>query len=142
MGAGIQGAVYRYQISPQGNSLIPITSEILYVTSGLYQGKTAMSVIFWMFGSGILSVLTILVLVKWNQISQGNIRVIMPVLAVAGICYLSSCGFQYSVLLSGPAGKSFPIGVILLIIFSLFVYNYQYLIQSNVENSLQNNSEQ
>jgi hypothetical protein len=137
MAIGIQGAVFRYQISPQGNSLIPITSEVSYVISGLYKGKTAISVIFWVLGTGLLSVLTILSLVHWNRLSSQHIRIIIPGITVAGVCYLASCGFQYGVLLSGPAGKSLPIGVILMICFSLFAYYYQNLFQSSVENSIQ-----
>ena len=140
MGIGIQGAVYRYQISPQGISLIPLTSEVFYVTSGLYQGRTAMSVTFWVLGTAIFTVLTIASLVYWNQLSLRQIRIIMPGLAGAGFCYLVSCGFQYGVLLSGSAGKSLPIGIIFLIIFSIFVYYYQYLFQAPVDNSMQNNN--
>jgi hypothetical protein len=45
--------------------------------------------------------------------------------------------------LSGPSGRSLPIGVILMIIFSVFIYSYKYLLQCPVENSTQiNNYEQ
>ena len=142
-GVGIQGAVFRYQITPQGNSLIPITSEITYVTSGLYQGNTAMAVIFWVLGTAILTILTIFSLVYWNRLSPRHIRFIILSIAGAGICYLISCGLRYGMFLSGPSGRSLPIGVILMIIFSVFIYSYQYLFQCPVENSTQiNNYEQ
>ena len=137
MGVGIQGAVFRYQMTTYGNSLIPITTEVTYVISGLYEGKSAMSVIFWVLGTSILTILTILSLVLWDQISPHHIRFIIPGIAGAGICYLVSCSFQYGVFLSGPAGKSLPIGVILMIIFSFFVYYYQFLLKSPFEDSTQ-----
>jgi hypothetical protein len=142
-GGGIQGALFRYQMTPRGNSLIPITSEMTYVTSGLYQGRTAFSVGFWVLGTSILTILTTLSLIFWNWLSSQHIRIIILGMAGAGICYLLSCGFQYGLFLSGPAGTSLPIGVILMIIFSVFIYSYQYLFRSSVENSTQiNNYEQ
>ena len=135
MGVGIQGAVFRYQMTTHGNSLIPLTTEVTYVSSGLYEGKTAMSVIFWMLGTSILTVLTIFSLVYWNRLSPQHIRLITLGIAGAGICYLVSCSFQYGVFLSGPAGKSLPIGVIIMIIFSFFVYYYQFFFKSPVEDS-------
>jgi len=140
IGMGVQGAVFRYQMTSQGNSLIPITSEVSYVTSGLYEGRTAMSVIFWVLGTGILTALAILSLIYWNRLSQQHIRIVMLGMAGTGLCYLVSVGFQYGVFLSGPAGKSLPIGVILMIIFSIFVYYYQYLFRSSVEDSMVNNN--
>jgi len=132
-----------YQMTPRGNSLIPITSEMTYVTSGLYQGRTAFSVGFWVLGTSILTILTTLSLIFWNWLSSQHIRIIILGMAGAGICYLLSCGFQYGLFLSGPAGTSLPIGVILMIIFSVFIYSYQYLFRSSVENSTQiNNYEQ
>ena len=128
---GIQGAVFRYQISSQGNSLIPITTEMMYVTSGLYDGKTAISVIFWVLGTSILTVLTILSLVHWTGLSSQHIWIIILGTAGAGISYLVSCGFQYGVFLSGPAGKSLPIGVIVIIIFSIFLYHFQFIFQES-----------
>jgi len=124
IGMGIQGAVFRYQMTSQGNSLIPITTEVTYVTSGLYEGKTAISVIFWVLGTGILTVLTILSLVYWNGLSYQHIRFITLGMAGAAIFYIASCGSQYGVFLSGPAGRSLPIGVAFFIIFSGFLYYY------------------
>lgn len=128
MGVGIQGAVFRYQITPQGNSLIPITTEISYVTSGLYEGKSAFSVICWVIGTVILTVMAIFSLVHWSRLSFQQIRIIILGVTAAGISYLASCGFQYGVFLSGPAGRSLPVGVILMIVFSIFLYYYRDII--------------
>jgi len=130
---GIQGAVFRYQMASQGNSLIPITTEVTYVTSGLYEGKTAISVIFWVLGTSILTVLTILSLMYWNGLSPQRIRFISIGLAGAGICYLGSLGVLYGVFLFGPAGRSLPIGVVFLIIFSGFLYYYRNLFEFSNE---------
>jgi hypothetical protein len=139
MGVGIQGAVFRYQMTAQGNSLIPITTEATYVTRGIYEGKSAMSVIFWVLGTIILTLLTILSLVYWNRLSPRHIRIITAGLAGACISYLVSCAFQYGIFLSGPVGRSLPVGVILTIIFSIFLYYYRDLLQYPEESGILKN---
>ena len=58
IGIGIQGAVYRYQVTGYGNSLIPITQEIMYIAEGIYSGKTALSIILWASGTVLLTITT------------------------------------------------------------------------------------
>lgn len=124
MGVGIQGAVYRFQMTPQGNSLIPLPTELGYITSGTYAGKTAYSVMFWILGTLILAVITIVSLVQGN-LTFRHIRIICAGLAGAAVMYLVSCFFQYGVFLSGPAGRSLPAGVILMIVAAAGLYRYR-----------------
>ena len=124
-GMGIQGAAYRYIIGPQGNSLIPITNEITYVTSGLYTGRTALSVIFWSMGTFILSGTTAGALILWNRMTRRQIQIIAISLIAASLGYLASCIFQYGLLFNGPAGISIPIGVIILLTFTFFLWYYR-----------------
>lgn len=128
MGVGIQGAVYRYQMSSQGNSLITITKEVSYVTSGMYEGRTAFSVLFWAIGSAILFLITLLSLMYANRLTSRHIRIITQGLGISGISYLISCFFQYGLFLSGPAGISLPIGMILMLLIALSIYFYKDLI--------------
>lgn len=124
LGVGIQGAVFRYQITGQGNSLIPIVKEITYVTSGTYTGKTAVSVIFWVLGTLFLILITLISLNFWNQLNTPQVRIITIGLLCSGICYIVSCISQYGLLFSGPAGISLPFGVILLIIYAILLRFY------------------
>jgi len=122
MGLGIQGAMYRYQMTVQGNSLIPVTYEIGYVTSGIYHGKTAISVILWALGTFVLMCTTILSLTSWNGLSRRDLGFVIIGIAGSCILYLASCVIQYGLLLSGPAGISVPLGILLLIIFAVFLH--------------------
>ena len=54
-GIGIQGAVFRYQISGYGNSFITITSDVMYILNGVYSGRTALSIILWGPGTLLLA---------------------------------------------------------------------------------------
>jgi hypothetical protein len=118
---GIQGALYRYQITVQGNSLIPITNEISYVTDGLYTGRSAFSVVFWVLGTCILVITTIFTLIQGDRFTQKQIRMVTIGLAGSGIGYLASCVTQYGPLLNGPAGFSIPAGVVLIFTFAVFL---------------------
>jgi hypothetical protein len=123
-GIGIQGAVYRYQLTTQGDSLIPITREIWYVTSGMYNGRSAFSVILWVIGTIMLVFATIYSLICGNLITRKQARLIIICLTGAGIGYLASCIAQYGLLLNGPAGRSIPLGVFVVFAFVISVHYY------------------
>ena len=131
LGFGVQGAVFQYQMTLQGNSLIPITSQLRYVTSGIYSGKSALSVVIWTLGTVVLTATTILSLIHWNLLPHSRLKIIIAGLVSASIFYLGSCAATYGLFLSGPAGISLPIGVVILIMFTIFLYSYQNLFFSN-----------
>jgi hypothetical protein len=124
-GIGIQGSVYRWQMTIQGDSLIPITQEVNYIQRGLYTGKTALSVILWTLGTVLLALTTMISLIYWSRLPRQYLRSILMGLTGAGIIYLGSLCAQYGPLFSGPAGISLPIGVIILFLFAGFVFFYR-----------------
>lgn len=123
-GSGIQGAVFRYQITGEGNSVITLAQDLSYVMTGTYSGKTAISIILWTFGTVSLVLTTIFSLVYWNRLPQHYLRFITMGLIGAGILYLLSCVAQYGLLLSGSAGTSLPTGVFLLFLYALLLHFY------------------
>ncbi len=128
LGTGIQGAVYRYQVTGYGGSLFTIMKEMTYVTSGTYTGKTAVSVILWFTGTLVLTVLTIYSLIKISRTDARQIRWLGIGLTITVLLYLGSCISQYGLFFSGPAGISLPVGIILL---GLFTGAMQYLLQGS-----------
>ena len=114
MGYGIQGAVYRYQITTHGASFIPVTTEVTYVTGGLITGKTAISIMFWALGTLVLSIAAAVSLILGNRLTENWFSKLVQATALAGICYIASIGIQYGMLLNGPAGISMPIGILVL----------------------------
>ena len=122
LGLGVQGAVYRYQITGSGISLIPVTYEIGYVTSGIYDGKTAVSVIIWATGTFILACTLMLCLIHTNRKNHPRLRVVTIGIAGSCILYFVSLVAQYGVFFSGPAGISLPAGIIMMVLFASFLY--------------------
>ena len=121
-GIGIEGGVYRYQITSYGNSFIPITSDMMYIVHGIYSGKTALSVIVWGLGTILLTATTVFGLVFVNSARQDYFRQITLGLIGTCICYLISCIIQYGFFFNGPAGLSIPFGI-LLILFWVILLN-------------------
>ena len=125
LGFGVQGAVFRYQMTLEGNSFIPITRELGYVTAGIYSWRSTLSVVLWTLGTIVLAATTILSLVHWNLFPHSRFKIILAGLVSASIFYLGSCVAMYGLFLSGPAGISLPIGVIIMCLFTIFLYSYQ-----------------
>jgi hypothetical protein len=121
-GYGLQGLFYRYQISSQGSSFIPITREIGYVTSGIIDGKSGISILFWVIGSLLFSGAFFLFLFKINQIRKKIFHLISGLIITSGICFLLSSLIQYGIFFNGPAGISILIGLPFLMYFGWLVY--------------------
>jgi hypothetical protein len=124
-GFGIETALFRYQITGQGNSLILLTTDLSYVTGGIYTGRTAVSVGFWIFGTLSLIFTTIFSLAYAWQMTRKQIRVVKFSLAGAAILFLVSCIFQYGLLLQGAAGVSMPIGILGMVLLMYLLHSYE-----------------
>jgi len=125
IGIGIQGAVYRYQVTGYGNSLIPITQEIMYIAEGIYSGKTALSIILWASGTVLLTITTWYGLVSTDGSNTDFNRKVSIGLAGSCVCYLISCIAQYGLLFQGPAGVSFPAGIGIILVWLGFLRFFQ-----------------
>ena len=124
-GIGIQGAMIRYQVTPWGNSVFPLSEELQFVTSGIYSGKSALMVMLWTAGTIFLSMTTLSSLLYWNQLPREYLRYIIAGITGAGILYLASCIAQYGPLFHGPAGVSLPMGILILFLFAVFLQIHQ-----------------
>jgi hypothetical protein len=124
-GFGIETSLFRYQVTSQGNSLILITTDLSYIIWGIYTGRTAASVGFWIIGTLLLVVTTIFSLIHAWEMTRAQIRVIKFALAGSGILFLVSCVFQYGPFLNGAAGVSTPIGVLVVILLVYLLHSFE-----------------
>jgi hypothetical protein len=123
-GIGIQGSTYRYQITSYGTSFIPIPREIGYVLSGTYSGKTALSVFFWVAGTTVLACTLVFTNIYASNDKIEYFQQLFYGLIASCVLYLGSCIIQYGVFFRGPAGISFPVGIIAVLIWVTFFYFY------------------
>ena len=124
IGIGIEGAVYRLQITSYGNAFLPITSDILYILRGIYSGKTALSILVWVLGTVLLTATTIFGLIFAGDSRTDYSRQITFGLIGTCICYLISCIAQYGFFFNGPAGISIPIGIFLMLFWVILLNIY------------------
>jgi len=121
LGIGIEGAVYRFQITTYGNSFLPITSDIMYIINGIYSGRTALSIIIWCLGTILLSLTLVFALSFIDSTRPDYYQQITFGLCGTCVCYLMSCIAQYGFFLSGMAGISLPAGVLLVLFWIILL---------------------
>ena len=122
IGAGVQGAFYRYQESSYGSSFITANQDVQYVTSGTYSGRTALSVLVWIAGDAMLVIATVVSLLGDPYPKDRKLKIICSLLMVSGIVFLISVMLQYGIFLHGVAGISIPFGVPLILISSWYFF--------------------
>jgi hypothetical protein len=128
IGAGIQGAFYRYQISSYGTSFIPLSQDLNYIISGTYLGRTAISIFIWIIADFVLVCATILVLIKVQYFQDRKYKVICLFMIVSGFLFLISAMIQYGLFLHSLTGISIPFGVPLLLLSGCYLYRVRSIV--------------
>ncbi len=122
LGTGVQWALFRYQQTYAGSNLLLISRDIEYITMGVFNGKTALSVIVWMVAV-ILILISLILLVADQKEKTVRRKHCGGILIGAGILFLASCMIQYGPLFNGPAGISIPIGVPAILIAGWWMWS-------------------
>jgi len=118
-GIGIQGSFYRYQETVYGPMIITLTQDISYVTSGIYSGRTALSIGLWVAGSISLVITTLIYLIRPDCFHPYYPQLSGFLLIGAGVLYVASCVAQFGPRLYGSAGISLPYGGFLLMVLGI-----------------------
>jgi hypothetical protein len=134
-GIGIQGAVYRYQVSGYGANFFPVTREIGFILNGTYTGRTALSIILWVLGTTLFACTTIFSFLHIDDIRIKYYHQVMYGLIASCCIYLGSCIAQYGFLFHGPAGIALPVGVIVILGWIIGVYFYRDSVDKILETS-------
>jgi hypothetical protein len=116
LATGVQWALFRYQQSYLGNSLITLQRDLSYVLDGILKGTSAYSTLIWFLGA-ILLVAALLLLVFATI--QSDARPVKPaglLTITGGILFLAAMLVQYGPALHSDHGFSLPIGVPLIIV--------------------------
>jgi hypothetical protein len=127
IGYGLQTAFFRFNDTVYGAGFIFLNQEIGYILSSAYTGRTAVSVIIWLAGDLLLLSGACCTLI-FPEDSVHKIRSFAgPLIMTSGICFLFSCIAQYGILLNGNAGRSFPVGVPLILILGWLIWKYNHI---------------
>ena len=116
LATGIQWALFRYQESYLGNSLILIHRDLGYVLDDTLRGSSAFSTVIWILGAFLL--VAALILLMFAAV-QDDARPAKPagLLNIAGgVLFLIAMLVQYGPTLHSDHGFSLPLGVPLVLV--------------------------
>ena len=117
----LQWALFRYQQSPYGNSLIPGHKDIEYIylgqNTGLYNIAAAL---FWTTGVAILLIGLIITIIAYIEKESYNIKTASYFTLSGGIFLALSALCRFN------AGFAIPIGVPIILIIGWWMYQGMY----------------
>lgn len=123
IGTGVQWALFRYQETSYGTSLITLTRDLEFITSGTITGKTAISISFWIAGVVLLIIAFITLAAMIAEEMKGKIHILGLFVIASGILLLLSCMTQYGLHFSGPAGFCIPVGIPFTLVLGWLIYS-------------------
>jgi hypothetical protein len=123
-GIGIQGSFYRFQVTGYGPMMITMMQDISYVITGIYSGRTAISIVSWVTGSVFLVIATLLNLIIPDYFNQKYPKRSGLLLIGTGILYIVSCIAQFGPFFNGSAGISLPFGGFTLLLLGVVITLY------------------
>lgn len=121
LGAGIQWALFRYQFTIGGESLISAARDAAFVLAGTISGKSGLAISLWSLSAALL--LAYFVLTLWAVLSEREsaIRAGGLILITCAILFLVSAMIQYGLFLHGAGGWCIPVGIPLLVVLGIWV---------------------
>lgn len=122
IGMGLQWALFRYQQTYLGTSLIPLNREVTYLLTGIISGRSGISILLWVAGA-ILLVIALLLTIKAALDKNEKYGMHSAVCTIlGGLVLAGSLVLQYGITLNGPAGFAMPIGIPLIVIIGVYLY--------------------
>lgn len=122
--AGIQWALFRYQISSMGSSLICLGNDVNHIYLGLLSPRTLCSVMVWFLAVAILFIGIILLLNgMWKQ-KPDPFRNTGKAILIAGILFLGADMIQYGPVLFSKYSTCIPLGIPVLLVIGYWEFRY------------------
>ena len=116
----MQWALFRYQESYLGNSLILIHRDLGYVFNGTLKGSSAFSTLIWLLGAFFLVAALICLLLLLHGCSLAG-KTCRPADIACGVLFLVAMLVQYGLALHSDHGFSLPLGIPLVLVTGLWL---------------------
>jgi hypothetical protein len=126
LGTGVQWALFRYQQTYLGDSLILVTKDITYVLNGTIGGRSAISLLAWGIGALLLIIATILVILANIEKDSTLIKKASFLTIAVGIIFTISILLQYGIVLFSQSGFALPIGIPIILIIGWWMNQEQF----------------
>ena len=124
LGAGIQWALFRCQVTSGGVSHFSYTQDICLVVTQAIAGKSGIALALWALSTLLL--IGYFIVTVW-AVTTGNTEVLRKnalTLIVCGTLFLVSDLVQYGFFLNGPGGFCIPVGIPLFFVLGIWGYSY------------------
>ena len=122
LGTGVQWALFRYQQTYLGDSLILVTRGITYVLNGTIGGMGGISLVLWATGALLFIIALILVILANIKEDPARIKKASIFTLAGGIIFFVSIILQYGVLLNGQSGFAIPVGIPIILVIGWWMY--------------------
>ena len=126
LGTGIQWALFRYQQTYLGNSLITITKDITYVLTGVIGGRSGISFMLWATGVLLFIIAAILVICANVYEDTSLVRKASLVTITGAVFLTGSVIMQYGIFFSSQSGFAIPIGIPVIFILGWWMYQEKF----------------
>jgi hypothetical protein len=118
---GVQWALFRYQQSYLGNSLILIHNDFLYVADGILRGSSAYSTMIWITGAVLLVAAVIALAIAAVRRTPCLVRPAGFLTITCGVLFFVAMLVEYGPTLANNHGYSIPFGVPLIIFIGIWL---------------------
>jgi hypothetical protein len=123
LGTGVQWALFRYQQTYLGDSLILVTRYVTFVLNGTISGRSAISLILWAVGVLLFIIATILVILANSGKDPSLVKKASLITIAGGIIIAISIPVQYGILLTSQSGFAIPVGIPVILIIGGWMYS-------------------
>jgi heme/copper-type cytochrome/quinol oxidase subunit 3 len=117
---GVQWALFRYQQSYLGNSLILIHKDYLYVADGILRGSSAYSTVLWIIGAVLLLAAVVTLGIAAARHTSGPVRSAGVLTIIAGALFFAAMLVEYGPSLANSHGSSVPVGVPVIVVTGIW----------------------
>jgi hypothetical protein len=122
LGAGMQWAFFRFQITYMGKNLITLSRDLEYFLNNIVTIRTGISTLLWISATLYLSLAFLLLLYRISN-DDTDFKTSGLLTIGAGILFLLSSIMQYGPLFHGPAGFVIPVGIPVILITGWWLYH-------------------
>ena len=126
LATGLQWALFRYQQSDLGNSVILVTRDFYYISNGILTGTSAIPGIVWIGGLVFLIIAFVITLLAYAEKNPQNMKYGALCIIAAGVLFCISLIVQYGLFLNNLHGFSVPVGIPFILIAGWWIYREDY----------------
>ncbi len=122
MATGVRWALFRYQQSTLGSSVISIGNDFQYLLSGILQGRSAVILLIWIIAALLLVLCFIINLATLQKQTSFSLKITALLTILSGLLFTVSDIVQYGITFHSTSGFCIPVGIPLILVIGGWSY--------------------